>query len=120
MTSGLRAGWMAAPNSSMGRFGEPPGLGLRPWTSRVPLWRLRVAGGVDGGADLVDGAFRRASGPWTPSVHLLLSHLFHAGFVGAPRPLGWDREGREILTLLEGQTVGLARPWPEWVHSDLA
>ena len=47
-------------------------------------------------------------------------HLAAAGFSGAPRPLGRDQQGREVLTFLEGQTVGETRPWPGWVHSDTA
>ena len=35
---------------------------------------------------------------------------------GQPRA---DRD-REILTYLRGATVGSARPWPPWVHSDAA
>jgi phosphotransferase family enzyme len=47
---------------------------------------------------------RRAVGPWTPAVHALLQHLAARGFKGAPRVLGIDERGREILTYLEGQT----------------
>ena len=82
--------------------------------------RERLPGGYDRGADLVDGTVRRRTGSWTVSVHALLSHLAEAGFSGAPRPLGRDRQGREVLTFLEGRTVGEARPWPVWVHSDAA
>lgn len=80
----------------------------------------RLPGGFDSGADLVAGTVRRSTGPWTASVHHLLSHLAAAGFSGAPRPLGRDQQGREVLTFLAGQTVGETRPWPEWVHSDTA
>lgn len=67
---------------------------------------------------LVDGTVRRSAGPWTPTVHSLLRFLEAAGFDGAPRVLGIDAQGREILSFLPGETVGDARPWPEWVHSD--
>jgi aminoglycoside phosphotransferase (APT) family kinase protein len=53
-------------------------------------------------------------------VHLLLGHLADRGFTQAPRPLGFDDDGREVLTYLAGATVGSARPWPSWVHSDEA
>jgi hypothetical protein len=46
---------------------------------------------------------RRSTGPWTPSVHRLLRHLEAAGFQGAPRVLGLDEQGREILSYLEGE-----------------
>lgn len=61
---------------------------------------------------------RKAAGPWTPAVHELLNHLAGKGFTGAPRPLGIDDRGREVLTFLDGETVGSARPWPAWTHSD--
>jgi Phosphotransferase enzyme family len=73
-----------------------------------------------GGAVLVDGTVRRAAGPWTPAVHALLRFLESAEFEGAPRALGIDAQGREILSYLPGETVGDRRPWPEWVHSDEA
>jgi aminoglycoside phosphotransferase (APT) family kinase protein len=79
-----------------------------------------LAGGNAGGAVLVDGTVRRAAGPWTPSVHALLRHLERCGFAGAPRVRGIDDRGREVLTFLPGDTVGAARPWPAWVHSEAA
>jgi hypothetical protein len=80
----------------------------------------RLPGGFDRGADLVAGTVRRSTGSWTASVHHLLAHLAAAGFSRAPRPLGRDPQGREVLTFLEGHTVGETRPWPAWVHSDAA
>ncbi|TDU90134.1 phosphotransferase family enzyme [Kribbella voronezhensis] len=80
----------------------------------------RLDGGFDGGASLVDGVVRRTAGAWTPSVHALLAHLEAAGFSGAPRPLGVDADGREMVSFLAGQTVGNARPWPAWTHSSSA
>jgi hypothetical protein len=47
-----------------------------------------------------------------------LRYLDAAGFDGAPRALGIDAQGREILSFVTGETVGDTRPWPEWVHSD--
>lgn len=80
----------------------------------------RLRGGFDQGATLVDGTVRRTGGPWTSSVHLLLAHLENAGFTAAPRPLGTDEQGREVLTHLPGETVGDRRPWPDWTHSEQA
>lgn len=45
---------------------------------------------------------RRRVGPWTPAVHALLRHLENVGFEGAPRVLGIDEQGREILTFIAG------------------
>jgi hypothetical protein len=80
----------------------------------------RLDGGNTGGAVRVGDTVRRATGPWTPAVHALLAHLDTAGFAGAPRPLGFDDQGREVLTFLEGRTVGSIRPWPGWVHTEEA
>jgi aminoglycoside phosphotransferase (APT) family kinase protein len=44
---------------------------------------------------------RRGAGQWTPTVHALLEHLHDAGFEGAPRPLGLERDV-EILTFVDG------------------
>jgi hypothetical protein len=49
----------------------------------------------------------RPTGPWTPAVHDLLSHLSDAGVDGIPRVLGFDDEGREVLTYLPGRTVAV-------------
>jgi Phosphotransferase enzyme family len=81
---------------------------------------VSLPGGNAGGAVLVDGTVRRATGPWTPAVHDLLRHLERRGFGGAPRVLGIDEQNREVLTFLPGATVGTARPWPAWVHTDAA
>jgi hypothetical protein len=78
----------------------------------------RLPGGNAGGAVLVDGTVRRPTGHWTPTIHALLRHLEACGFEGAPRVLGVDDRGREVLTFLAGKTVGWDRPWPAWVHSD--
>ena len=77
-----------------------------------------LPGGNTGGAVRVGDTVRRAAGPWTESVHDLLRHLERVGFAGAPRALGFDDQGREVLTYLPGNTVGERRPWPVWVHSD--
>jgi len=79
-----------------------------------------LPGGNAGGAVLVNGTVRRPTGPWTPAVHDLLQYLDRRGFDGAPRPLGLDAEGREILSYLPGETVGTSRPWPRWVYSEQA
>ena len=79
-----------------------------------------LEGGNAGGALHVGDTVRRATGPWTPSVHSLLQHLDRVDFAQAPKPLGIDERGREVLSFLPGNTVGTSRPWPAWVHSDEA
>ena len=47
----------------------------------------------------------RRAGPWVPAVHDLLRHLERVGFSGAPRPLGIDEDGREVLTYIPGEVA---------------
>ena len=78
----------------------------------------RLEGGYGDGAVRVGDTVHRRAGPWTPAVHALLSYLADRGFTGAPRPLGFDEQGREILTFLPGETVGRRKPRPAWVHAE--
>jgi hypothetical protein len=55
-----------------------------------------------GGSVLIDGQVHRSTGAWTSSVHALLRHLHSVGFDGAPSVVGFDQEGREVLTWVEG------------------
>lgn len=48
---------------------------------------------------------KRPTGAWTPGVHALLRHLEAVGFDGAPRVLGIDDLGREVLTFVDGDVV---------------
>ena len=78
----------------------------------------RLDGGNLDGAVRVADTVRRTPGPWTPAVHALLAHLADKGFTRAPRPLGFDEQGREVLTFLDGETTGSRMPWPSWVHAE--
>lgn len=51
-------------------------------------------------------------------MHALLSHLADRGFTGAPRPLGFDEQRREVLTFLEGETIGHRTPRAAWVYAE--
>jgi hypothetical protein len=46
---------------------------------------------------------RRTSFAWSPAVLDLLRHVEREGFAGAPRALGFDDQGREVLTYIEGE-----------------
>jgi hypothetical protein len=59
---------------------------------------------------------RRTGGEWTPVVQALLAHLEQKGFAYAPRPLGTDDKGREILSYLPG--VSVHRPWIPVLKTD--
>ncbi|GAA1617366.1 phosphotransferase enzyme family protein [Actinoplanes couchii] len=74
----------------------------------IPL----TGGNVSAGVVRIGDTVRRPAGFWTPAVHALLDHLWSAGFRGAPRPLGFDAAGREVLTFIPG-TV----PWPDPLDS---
>jgi hypothetical protein len=67
-------------------------------------------GNMSSGVVRVGDTVRRPAGPWTPAVHALLGHLHAAGFHGAPRPLGLDERGREVLTFIPGVVA-----WPDHV-----
>jgi hypothetical protein len=47
----------------------------------------------------------------------LLQHLERSGFAEAPRVLGFDARGREILSFIEG-VAAEPQPWPAWTRSD--
>jgi hypothetical protein len=79
---------------------------------------VTLRGGHTTGAVLIGGVVHKPASPWTPTVHALLRHLEDVGFDGAPRALGLDDQGREMLTYLPGETVGDRAPWPEWVFAD--
>ncbi|GIF38947.1 aminoglycoside phosphotransferase family protein [Actinoplanes xinjiangensis] len=57
---------------------------------------------------------RRPAGPWSSTVHALLRHLEEAGFTGSPRVAGdgFDADGNEVLTWIEGDLVH-PRAWSD-------
>ena len=59
---------------------------------------------------------RRPMGYSSPAVHALLRHLERVGVGGAPRALGVDDEGREVLTYLQDESA--LRSWPPVLLSD--
>ncbi|WP_214109819.1 phosphotransferase [Acrocarpospora catenulata] len=86
------------------------------WTeaAEIPL----TGGDVTDGVVRVGRTVRRPTRPSTPSVHALLRHLEAAGFDGAPRALGIDESGREILSYIEGEAA--VRPLPAYAVTDAA
>lgn len=57
-----------------------------------------------GRVERIGDTVRRPAAPWTPAVHELLRHLEAVGFEHAPRVLGFDEQGREVLTYLPGES----------------
>src|SRR5579859_5623069 len=94
------------------------------------MWAVRQDRGVTEreheiplpGGDVTDGivrvgdTVRRPQGPHSPLVHAVLQHLERQGFDGAPRFLGIDEKGREVLSFVEGEVAG--RPAPAWLADE--
>jgi hypothetical protein len=67
-----------------------------------------LAGGYVSAVVRIGSTIRRAPGPNTGFVRQLLSFLEQTGFGGAPRHLGTDAQGREILSFVDGHV-----PWQD-------
>jgi hypothetical protein len=81
-----------------------------------------LAGGMDSGGSVVrvgDTVRRpiKRPGP-AAAVRSLLVHLEEVGFEGAPRFLGIDDQGREVLSFVDGQVP--LPPFPAWSMTDTA
>ena len=48
---------------------------------------------------------RRSRGPWSDTTAALLRHLEQRGFTAAPRHLGIDESGRDVLSVLPGEPL---------------
>ena len=72
-----------------------------------------TGGRITEGIVRVGDTVRRPTGPHTPFVHSLLRHLEAVRFDGAPRVLGVDERGREVLTFLEGYVPPDLATWSE-------
>jgi len=89
------------------RYPEPD-----PTAREVPL----LGGDVSEGVVKVGDTVRRPLGPNAAVIHAVLEHLERVGFDGAPRLLGIDDRGREVLSYLDGEVAG--RPRPMWITDD--
>ncbi len=81
--------------------------------------------------DLLEGGFtnagqvtrvgdtvRRPRRETSPATHALLEHLKRVGFDGAPRFLGVDDRGREVLSYVQGEAA--IEPYAAWALTDEA
>lgn len=77
-----------------------------------------LVGGMDNAGKVVrvGNTVRRPIKVSSEAVHTLLLHLESVGFDGAPRYLGSDERGREVLSFTEG-LVPLP-PYPAWAMTD--
>ena len=80
---------------------------------------IPLSGGTHGAVVRIGDTVRRQSRPGTKTVHALLRHFEQMGFAGAPRPLGFDQQGREILSFIPGDVAVWKRPapLPDYVRS---
>jgi hypothetical protein len=62
----------------------------------------------------VGDTVRRKAGPQTPTLHRRLSHVRARGVPWVPEPLGFDEQGREVLSFIPGE---VPHDMPEWVWS---
>ncbi len=70
----------------------------------------------DAGVVRVGDTVRRPAGPSSAAVRALLLHLEDVGFEGAPRFLGTDERGRDVLSFVEGDVP--LPPYPSWALTD--
>ena len=61
---------------------------------------------------------RRPQRATSAATHALLRHLADVGFAGAPRFLGIDEHGREVLSYVSGTAI--TPPYPPWALTDEA
>jgi Phosphotransferase enzyme family len=86
--------------------GRDPGVQLEGGTSNRGLV-VRIGNTV-----------RRPQMGQSRGAHALLRHLEEVGFDGAPRYLGEDEHGREVLSYVEGEAA--TAPPPAWALTDAA
>ena len=81
---------------------------------------IELHGGTHGPVVRVGDTVRRVPGAASQAIHALLRHLELVGFSGAPRCLGFDDKGREILTFIPGEVAvrSVGQPLPDYVRSD--
>jgi Phosphotransferase enzyme family len=87
----------------------------RNWQPEIPLF-----GGIanQGLVFRVGDTVRRPLRPTSAATQALLEHLAAVGFDCAPRFLGVDAQGREMLSYVPGQAITV--PYPSWALTDEA
>ena len=85
-----------------------------------PLHEVPLEGGIAnrGLVVRVGETVRRPLRPTSRATHALLQHLGRVGFDGAPKFLGIDAQGREVLSYIPGTAV--IPPYPAWALTDAA
>ena len=75
-----------------------------------------LAGGVDNAGAVVRVGDTVRKPPAHPAVRAFLTHLADAGFAGAPRWLGVDDQGRDVLDFIPGEVA--IPPYPVWAAEE--
>ena len=85
---------------------------------RKPPAEQPLAGGMGSGGLVVrvGDTVRRPVRPHTATVAAFLGHLELSGFHGAPRHLGYDEQGREIVEWIDGDVA--MPPFPAWAGDE--
>jgi Phosphotransferase enzyme family len=81
-------------------------LGKGRWLRVSEDREIALPGGNVGGAVRIGETVRRRTGPWTPAVHALLGYLAPR-VPHVPRVIGFDDQGREVLSYLPGHVADI-------------
>jgi hypothetical protein len=79
---------------------------------------LLIGEGVTAGIVRIGDTVRRPLRPFSLTVQAYLAHLHDGGFTSAPRPLGIDEQGREVLSFVPGDVPRHPLP-PETAGDDV-
>ena len=95
-------------------------IGVRATAKVAVCAEQRLHGGITnvGQVVRVGSHVLRPSSPHSGSIHAFLRAVRHAGFEGAPVPVGIDEDGRERLVFIDGEVP--VPPYPDWSQSDTA
>ncbi|MGA5442469.1 phosphotransferase family protein [Streptomyces griseoincarnatus] len=75
---------------------------------------VALSGGrITRGVVKIGDTVRRPTSPASPFVAELLGHLHQQGFAGAPRHLGIDATGRDVLSYLPGRVPARFQRWSD-------
>lgn len=62
-----------------------------------------IGEGVTPGIVRIGDTVRRPARPFSATIQAYLTHLHAVGFTGAPIPMGFDQDGREVLSYVPGE-----------------
>ncbi|HLO99990.1 MAG TPA: phosphotransferase [Fimbriimonas sp.] len=74
-----------------------------------------LTGGNMSSVQRIGDTVHRTSTPASPTIQRLLTHIRSKGITWVPKPLGFDDQGREVLSYVSGQVV---HDMPDWIWSE--